>query len=382
MKSVLTTIVLFVFLVVSTSAQLTLHITSLPASTPANDSIFLAGNIGGWNPADKNYRFKKGAMGHYWLQLDKAGADVEFKITRGSWNSAEGNETGGFIPNRRYSLATTDTLHLSVLSWEDLDGTTDTTRIQSTANSQVFIWDTSMYMPQLNRNRRIWVYLPQDYFSSDKQYKVLYMHDGQNVFDASTSFSGEWQVDETLTALENQGYETSIVVAIDNGGSKRIDELTPFIHPEYGGGETDAYLDFIVETLKPKVDSCFRTLQNPQNTALMGSSLGGLVSHYAYFRDPEVFGRIGIFSPAYWIAEDIYSYTSEKEKVSEAKLYILAGALEDGLEETTNQMTDTLRSLGYSDKEVFYIVAEDGEHNEWFWAREFEQAYKWLFEIE
>lgn len=114
------------------------------------------------------------------------------------------------------------------------------------ANSGVHIID-SFYMPQLGRYRNIWVYLPPDYGSSQKQYPVLYMHDGQNLFEDSTSFVGEWHLDETLDSLHQTGDYGCIVIGIENDGNHRMDEYMPNVHPKYGGGEGDLYIRFISE---------------------------------------------------------------------------------------------------------------------------------------
>ena len=114
------------------------------------------------------------------------------------------------------------------------------------------------------------------------------MHDGQNLFDATTSYVGEWNVDETLDSINAQ----VIVIGIEHGGEKRIEELTPTKHEKYGGGNANNYLDFIVTTLKPFVDKSYRTKPNTKNTAIFGSSLGGLVSFYAALKYPTIGSRI------------------------------------------------------------------------------------------
>ncbi|MEM9022712.1 MAG: alpha/beta hydrolase-fold protein [Bacteroidota bacterium] len=241
------------------------------------------------------------------------------------------------------------------------------------------VWEAALPIPQLNRSRRVWVYLPQDYATSGKDYRVLYMHDGQNVFDAATSFVGEWEVDESLTQRENEGKESAIVVAIDNGGVHRLDEYSPFVNAQFGGGEGDAYLDFIVHTLKPQIDSAFRTLDGPEHTGIMGSSMGGVISHYAHFRHPDVFGKAGIFSPAYWFSDGFFSHTTATGKVGTPRLYLLAGALETQIANGTAAMFDTLQALGFNAAEAVVSIPSDGEHSEWFWAREFPAAFEWLF---
>lgn len=122
----------------------------------------------------------------------------------------------------------------------------------------------------LDTIKRIWVYLPESYLKTDKSYPVLYLQDGQNLFDKSTSYVGEWQIDETLDSLQMD----LIVIGIEHGGKKRIDELTPFPNPKYHGGMAESYLNFIIETLIPEVNKRYRIKKGKKNTFIGGSSLG------------------------------------------------------------------------------------------------------------
>ncbi|WP_317125186.1 alpha/beta hydrolase [Flavobacterium macacae] len=146
------------------------------------------------------------------------------------------------------------------------------------------------------------------------------MYDAQNLFDAKTSFAGEWNIDETLDSLKTKG----IVIGIEHGKEKRLEELTPFPNEKYGGGKADAYLEFIVKTLKPYVDKNYRTKPSANNTVIFGSSLGGLVSYYAVLKYPEVFGKAGVFSPSFWFSDEIYTMTENSDKIK-AKIYFLYG---------------------------------------------------------
>jgi metallo-beta-lactamase class B len=369
---------LSLFLVFSfvSKSQVVIHIASIAENTPEDATIYFAGNINGWNPGDPAFALEKRADGDHWIDLPDGNGTLEFKFTRGSWDKVESNGHGGFRPNRTYSYGFgVDTLHLDILGWEDLDHGGS----NSTANEQVQIWDEEMYMPQLDRNRRIWVYLPKDYDSTNKYYPVLYMQDGQNIFDAYTSFAGEWKVDESLSELEDEGFRGIIVVAIDNGGTHRIEEYSPFVHPDYGGGEGDAYLDFITQTLKPRIDSTFRTLTGPKNTGIMGSSMGGLISHYAHFRHPDIFGRVGIFSPSYWFSDTFFTYTLETGKTDSSRIYMYAGVKEWTILNGTSVMYDQLIDMGYTEDEVTFVSNTDGEHSEYFWALQFPGAVQWLF---
>ena len=163
---------------------------------------------------------------------------------------------------------------------------------QSTASKQVSVF--TIEAPQLNTFKKIWVYLPKSYETSKKQYPVIYMHDAQNLFDAETSYVGEWKVDEYLDTITNN---EAIIIGIEHGNEKRTEELNPYINEQYGDGKGDLYLTFIKNTLKPHIDVIYRTLKDPKNTTIIGSSLGGLISFYAVIKFPQTFGNAGVFSP-------------------------------------------------------------------------------------
>lgn len=148
------------------------------------------------------------------------------------------------------------------------------------------------------------------------------MHDAQNLFDSKTSYAGEWNVDEKLDSINAQ----IIVVGIEHGNDKRMEELTPFKNEKYGGGNADAYLQFIVKTLKPEIDRTYRTKTKTKNknTIIMGSSLGGLVSFYAVLKYPEIFGKAAVFSPSFWFSNKIYAFANENKKLK-TKIFFMCG---------------------------------------------------------
>lgn len=153
-----------------------------------------------------------------------------------------------------------------------------------------------LYSRQLDNRRSIMVYLPPSYNSSDQRYPVLYMHDGQNLFDAKTSYVGEWQVDETMERLSREGLE-AIVVGIPNMGEQRMSEYSASKSVKYGAeGQGRRYLAFLCETVKPLIDQDFRTKPEREHTGTMGSSMGGLISLFAFFHRHETFGFAGIMS--------------------------------------------------------------------------------------
>ena len=153
-----------------------------------------------------------------------------------------------------------------------------------------------VHSPELGNHRDIHVYLPPSYANSGRHYPVVYMHDGQNLFDHAMSFAGEWGVDETLERIAHEGVE-AIVVGVPNMGAARTNEYSPYRDDRLGGGHGDAYVRFLTDTLKPLVDQQFRTRREPEHTGLAGSSMGGLISLYGFLRRPDVFGFAGVMSP-------------------------------------------------------------------------------------
>src|SRR5688572_8047759 len=178
-------------LTLSATAQqkIRIEITSLPANNPANTSIFIAGNFNSWNPQDKNFQFQKNEKG-YFLELSLNKGSYEYKITRGGWDKVESTKEGKDVGNRTLKVDADVNVEVAVEGWKDLFASSSQPR-KSTANKNVQVIDTAFFIPQLNRTRRVWIYLPPSYSSSTRKYPVLYMHDGQNVFDDATSFSGE-----------------------------------------------------------------------------------------------------------------------------------------------------------------------------------------------
>jgi metallo-beta-lactamase class B len=208
------------------------------------------------------------------------------------------------------------------------------------------------------------------------------MHDGQNLFDDQTSFSGEWKVDEALNDLHAQGDYGCIVVGIDNGGASRLNEYSPWVNAQYGGGQGDAYVQFITETLKPHIDSLYRTLSGRHSTGIMGSSMGGLISMYAFSERQDVFSRAGIFSPAFWFAgNNSANHTAANPKEGDARVYFLAGGQEPAsVTQNMQTVASALLTAGFDADEHYFLVEGDGQHSEWFWARAFPDAYQWLFQ--
>lgn len=369
------------------AAQLTIRLTALPASTPPGARIHVAGSFNVWNPAGDT--LARQPDGTYAITLPPSvRGDVAFKFTLGSWDRVEQTAAGADVPNHDVIVPAEGAVMWSgsVGSWKSGSSGPAAPRVHTGTKSVTIISD-SFAIPQLGRTRRVWLYLPPGYATSGRRYPVLYMHDGQNVFDAATSYAGEWGVDESLDSLHAEGDRGVIVVAVDNGGTSRMNEYDPWKNAKasLGGGEGDAYVDFIVHTLKPWVDRHYRTLRGRSTTGIMGSSMGGLISLYAALKYPRVFGTAGVFSCACWVADpNIYAYARHVAPPSlRPRLYFVTGALEtnDGQPAADQRrMVDSLAATGYDvARELVSRIPADGKHAEWFWRREFPAAYEWMF---
>jgi predicted alpha/beta superfamily hydrolase len=249
----------------------------------------------------------------------------------------------------------------------------------STANERVHVL-APMTIPGLGRERTIRVYLPPGYEAGDTRYPVLYLHDGQNLFDDATSFVGEWGIDESLDALAKDGLPF-IAVGIDHGGDKRLNELSPWGNAKYGPAEGIAYLEFLAKTLKPYIDANYRTLPDRDHTGIGGSSMGALMSTYAIEKYPQLFGKALVFSPSYWYAgEAAFDYTQGRCLPAGTRIYLVTGG-EEGDEALGDlrRMTQVLRDNASPGVALFSEVRAGAKHNETFWKQEFPAAVRWLF---
>tara|TARA_R110002074_G_scaffold221548_1_gene392197 strand:- start:4916 stop:5827 length:912 start_codon:yes stop_codon:yes gene_type:complete len=236
-------------------------------------------------------------------------------------------------------------------------------------------------IPQLNRKRRISILLPKSYGSSEKSYPVLYLHDGQNLFDGGGPF-GNWAIDEKLSDLASKGMGDVIVVAIDHAEEERVLEFSPFKETKWGKGDGKKYLKFLVETLKPHIDKNFRTLKEREHTGVGGSSMGGLISIYAGLRYPSVFGKLMIFSPSLWITPKIYFDAIAFHQPYPTDIYLYAGGAESvnmvGNVKRLKQVLEDKNKEGAMVNIELHIDPQ-GKHEEWFWSQEFPAAMEFLY---
>ena len=239
----------------------------------------------------------------------------------------------------------------------------------------------------LTHDRTVVVYLPPGYDAETAvRYPVLYLHDGQNVFDRATSFGEEWQVDESAQRLITDGeIEPLIIVGIYNTGEHRIDEYTPTPGIERArGGRADDYGRMLVEELKPFIDRTYKTLPSAASTAMGGSSLGGLLTMHLGLRYPTAFSRLAVLSPSVWWDDRVI--LREVEALPSAlplRIWLDAGT-EEGIDTLANlrALRDVLVAKGWVlDDTLAYLEAEGGEHNEQSWGIRVERVLKFLFPV-
>lgn len=338
-----------------------------------------------------------------------AGEEFEYKFCREkAWRTVEKDANGGEITNRKLVLdhSTPKALVVfhAVVRWADreptvpfaarfssLDAAAAAEPRKSTRSGDIRT-HADFNSPQLGNNRTILVYLPPGYEKNvNERYPVLYMHDGNNVFDVVGSANNmEWTADETAERLiQEKAIQKLIIVAIYNT-ENRFKEYTPFVDKNYGGGDGDKYLAFIVDTVKPFIDKTYRTQADRGHTSICGSSLGGLISLYALQKYPDVFGSAGVVSPALWWSERQMLKILPADYKRPIRIWVDIGTGEgktDGTPGRVVRAVEDARALVKlleekklkRGEEFAYLEVENGSHNERAWASRFDQVLKYLF---
>ena len=228
------------------------------------------------------------------------------------------------------------------------------------------------------RARRVRVFVPPRAGAGPSP--VLYMFDGQNIYDDDPSYSGGWYLHRTARSLWKKHGRAPIIVGVDHGGEARIDELTPWADAR--GGGTDALLDWMIGTVMPRIREDFRGSDDPAEVGIGGSSMGGLGALYAHFRNPERFGLVLSMSPSLWVARGhIFAHVTTRSKPRTSRIYLDAGALEDGgrMLESARRLAAELRARGWDDRTLRFVAAKRGTHSEKHWRRRAPGAIEFLF---
>lgn len=374
----------------SMTASLTIVVFAVPDNTPPDASLFVAGNFNAWNPADARFQLRRDARGLYTATVPDPGPSVEFKFTRGSWTTVERDDDGRDIANRR---ATRDPAHpvvaASIARWADLAAPA------STRSGEVRVL-RDVRIPQLDRARDVWVYLPRGYDASSARYPVMYMFDGQNLFDARASaFGHEWRVDEALEALTLEGrIEPMIVVGVANSAARGC-EYNVFAadpHPACADGAAlgDRTVAFVVDTLKPMIDAMYRTRPDRAHTGVGGSSMGGSMVVRAGATRADVFSRVAALSPSYQntLAAAVSMPAAIRANPPPAPLRVHqdVGTREqireigaDVIARNMLSVRDALRAAGVADDAQRALTVPDATHDEVAWSLRVGEVLQWLW---
>lgn len=388
---------------ISTSEELSIISLILNVNIPididdATSSIKIAGNMNAWNPLDGDYQAQKVDEYNYSLRLEFPLSDIGLRLeykyvlvyndqTDNPWANVEGGPTGNEIANRHHTLIKGEqTVNDIVSSFKN--------HLNQSSLTRGRIVKVILDMPQYNdsRKRTIRIWLPDGYdVNSNKRYPVIYMHDGQNLFDDYTSFSGEWKIDESIGTMMDGGYEGTIVVGIDNS-SDRLNEYSPAwprssegsAHIQNPSGEK--YAQFVVQTVKPYIDANFNTNPDKEATGIGGSSMGGVISFYMALTYPEVFGYALLFSTAMWVYQSEVTTTfldgaSIANFESYPRLYLYAGGLEPDVTPFVASISKALIDRGYPETKIASYVDQNRGHNEAAWSHYFPIGYRWLVEF-
>lgn len=356
---------LFVFtLALVASAQIKVTINATVQNINSSESVYLAGSIpqlGNWNPALTKMNEVKPGYWSYSFEINKPDV-LEFKFTKGSW-SQEAANSDGMVPGNNIAKVQSDTvLEYNICCWS---------KAQTVAFKGQITGDVE-YIRGIGAGdvlpRDIIILLPEGYKTSSERYPVLYMHDGQNIFDPTTvGFGVDWQIDEALDSLTRQGkVQKMIVVGVYNSRNRR---------EEYSNSPLgNEYMKFLVNKVKPVIDSLYRTKPGRDYTWTAGSSMGGLISFMLLWEYNDIFSRAGCFSPAFKIDRFDYVSTVRRtaHKKKDFKLYIDNGGLglEARLQPGIDEMVALLEEIGYKEGTDFVTVFDPmAEHNEPAWAK-------------
>lgn len=323
-----------------------------------NDTIYLTGNIdklGAWNPKGLAMTRRSESRWEKSFSVPDS-TNLLFKFTLGSFEREAMSNRGNIPGNNEMSIIEDTEVYFVLEDWKNT---------LSPINVSAGKINLHVVNPKNGlASRKVAVWLPDTYEKEpNKKFPVIYLHDGQNQFDGSKTFNGqEWKIDETLTRLDHEHkIQVPICVAIDNTMARL---------EEYGSvTEESLYADFIVDQLKPFIDSMYRTLPDRKNTATMGASLGGLSAFHLGWYHNETFSKSACFSPGFRyknvdLSTELKKYQGPKKDLV---LYIdngtvgLEAEIQPGIDATVN----FLKSSGYT---VHYSIAQGAEHTEEAWA--------------
>lgn len=351
---------------------------TLTSSVADDRPVFITGNFNGWDPRGKNFELTQAGDRTYEIDIadDLLPEAIEYKFTRGGWENGEIDRFGNVTPNRK-SRKSAGSVADIVERWRVNWGP-----FKEEFMPQVEIISEKFFMPQLNKTRKIWALLPFNYHNSTNTYPVLYLHDAQNLFNEGSVF-GNWQIDQKLSILAEHGRGEVIIIAIENGSEDRIKEYVLDADSITENAEGKKYIRFLADTLKPYVDSVYRTKPEREFTGIGGSSLGGLISIYSGFMYPEVYSKLMLFSPSLWVNPDYDFPIMNFKNPFHIKAYLYGGRQEGStMVEHIRRFEKVMRKRENSQSvqlEIKTSLNPEGKHQEFYWSQEFPRAVEWLY---
>ncbi len=344
------------------------------------DNVFLSGNFNNWQANDVKFKMTYHGHGQYSFVFPSDfsfSQPLEYKYVRsGGWKFGEIDRFGNEVDNR-IPFTSKGEIKDTVARWRN-----DGKYYRSEFYPNIQTISHKFEIPQLIKTRRITALLPFDYDTSNRRYPVLYLQDGQNLFDDNAPF-GSWEVDKKLAVLSEIGMGNVIVIAIDHAKEERINEFSPAVHNlNKGAAEGKRYVRFLAETLKPFIDQNFRTIPDSHNTGIGGSSMGALISIYAGILYPNIYSKLMIFSPSLWMTPEISFNKLNKFSSFHTKIYVYAGGKEsENMINNIKRFEGRVKERAPQDSQVNFKISidPDGVHSERHWGREFPKAIDWLF---
>lgn len=351
---------------------------SLITETDDARPIYVAGTFNNWQEGHPDFQLVATSLPHqYSIELDLPDEPnrIEYKYTRGGWEAVELGRYGENALNHTRFVKDDWTVPDRVTVWASAG-----LHYRTEYLPQIEVIKADFDIPKKFRTRRIAALLPHDYHETDKRYPVLYLQDGQNLFDDHAPF-GSWGVDKQLASMAARGMGDLIVIAIDHAAEKRVSEYTPSLPTRLGKGDGRKYVNFLANDLKPHIDENFRTLPGAKSTGIGGSSMGGLISIYAGILHPRVYDRLMIFSPSLWVFPRIPFQLMKLTQKFQGKIYLYGGEAESKtMVSNMNRFKNELLKQTNSKSVQFEVVVDPhGQHNEARWGQEFPRAVEWLF---
>jgi len=339
--------------------------------------VYLSGNFNNWVTQDKNFEMERVGQGLYHFKFTpdfKYPDELLYKFTRGDWSEVEIDKFGNRTENRSTKK------HNGIKKEHVAKWRRNWLPFKSNFLPKVHLISEEFEIPQLNKTRRVWALLPHDYETSIENYPVLYLQDAQNLFNEKAQY-GNWEIDKKLAVMSEYNIGKLIIIAVEHAEKERIKEYNVG-NTVLGNGQGKKYIRFVTETLKPFVDSNFRTKTNRANTGIGGSSMGGLVSIFSGIMYPEVFGKLMIFSPSLWVVPKINLSFLDMDEPKDTRIYLYAGGDESVtmIDHVKKFKKRLLNKEGFLDKmKVRLSINMEGKHNELYWSDEFPKAIEWLF---